>query len=58
MPVPYNVVRVELEEQKGLLILGNLIDCHPDEISIDIPVEVTFEDVSPETTMFYFRKAM
>jgi len=57
MLVPYNVVRVELEEQKGLLILGNLIDCHPDEISIDIPVEVTFEDVSPETTMFYFRKA-
>ena len=58
MPVPYNVVRVELEEQKGLLILGNLIDCHPDEISIDMPVKATFEDVSPEITMYYFERAL
>jgi len=58
MPVPYNVVRVELEEQKGLLILGNLIDCQPDEISIDMPVKAAFEDVSPEITMYYFERAL
>lgn len=57
MPVPYNVVRVELEEQKGLLILGNLIDCQPEEIHIDMPVEVIFEDIGPQMTMFYFKKA-
>jgi len=57
MPAPYNVVRVELEEQDGLLILGNVIGCHPDEISIDMPVKVTFEDVTPEITMYYFEKA-
>lgn len=56
MPVPYNVVRIELEEQRGLLILSNLIDCQPDEISVDMPVKVTFEDVSPEITMYYFEK--
>jgi len=58
MPVPYNVVRVELEEQERLLILGNLIDCQPDEISVDMPVKVTFEDVSPEITMYYFEKTV
>lgn len=57
MPVPYNVVRVELEEQKGLLILSNLIDCPPEDVSIDMPVEVTFEDVSADVTIFYFRMA-
>lgn len=57
MSVPYNVVRIELEEQKGLLMLGNLIGCHLDEISIDMPVKITFEDVSPEITMYYFEKA-
>jgi len=51
------VVRVELEEQRGLLILGNLIDCQPEEIHIDMPVEVIFEDIGPQMTMFYFRKA-
>jgi len=58
MPVPYNVVRVELEEQERLLILGNLIDCQPNEISVDMRVRVTFEDVSPEITMYYFEKTV
>lgn len=57
MPVPYNVVRVELEEQKGLLMYSNLIDCPAGDISVDMPVRVVFEDVAPEFTMFYFRKS-
>lgn len=56
LPVPYNVVRVEIEEQKGLLILGNVIDCPPEEIVIDMRVKVTFEDVDPKCTMYYFEK--
>ena len=57
MPVPYNVARIELEEQKGLMMYANIIDCPTEEISVDMPVEVTFEDVSPDLTMFYFKKA-
>ena len=56
-PVPYNIVRVELVEQKRLLMLGNLINCPPENIYIDMPVEITFEDVNSETTMFYFTPA-
>ena len=57
MPVPYNVARVALEEQKGLLIYTNIIDCPAEDISVDMPVEVVFEDVSPDFTLFYFKKA-
>jgi uncharacterized OB-fold protein len=57
MPVPYNVARVALEEQKGLLIYTNIIDCPAEDISVDMPVEVVFEDVSPDFTFFYFKKA-
>ena len=56
-PVPYNVVRVALEEQEGLLLLGNLVDCKPEEIAVGMPVQATFEEISPETTLYYFRKA-
>lgn len=55
-PLPYNLVRVELEEQKGLLMLGNLINLAPEEIHIDMPVEIVFEDVSKTATMYYFEK--
>lgn len=49
--VPYVVAVVELEEQEGLLIPGNLIDCHPSAIRAGMPVEVVFEDVTPEVTL-------
>ena len=55
-PLPYNLVRVELDEQKGLLMLGNIINCNPEEIYIDMPVEIVFEDVSKTSTMYYFEK--
>ncbi len=57
LPTPYNIVRVELREQKGLLVLGNLIDCDPEDIRIDMPLEVTFEDVGRGVTMYYFKKS-
>jgi len=56
MPVPYNIVRVELQEQQGLCLLGNLIDCPPETIEIGMPVTVVFEDVEPYITMYYFRR--
>ncbi len=55
-PVPYNMIRAELEEQKGLLVIGNLVDCTPEEIYIDMPVKITFEDVSSQMTLFNFKK--
>jgi len=41
--VPYVVVEVELEEQTGLRMLSNLVDCDIDAIAFDQDVLVTFE---------------
>lgn len=40
--VPYIVVVVELEEQAGLTMVSNLIDCDAEAIHFDHPVEVVF----------------
>ncbi|MFN3725953.1 MAG: Zn-ribbon domain-containing OB-fold protein [Allosphingosinicella sp.] len=48
LAVPYIVAIVDLVEQDGLRFLTNIVDCAPDEVSIEDPVEVTFlnfEDV-------------
>ena len=54
---PFPVVLVELEEQKDVRIVSNLVDCPLDEIEIGMPVEAVFEDVTPETTLPLFRPA-
>ena len=40
--VPYNICLIELEEQEGLRILSNVLNIPPEDIYIDMPVEVTF----------------
>jgi len=55
--IPYAIVVVELEEQKGLRVPSNLVDCPLDRIRIDLPVEVVFEDVTEEITLPKFRPA-
>ena len=42
---PYVIAIVEVEEQPGLRITTNLVDCDPDAIEIGMPVEVRFEAV-------------
>lgn len=41
--VPYVVVEVELDEQPGLRMLSNLVDCAPSAITFGAPVRVGFE---------------
>ncbi|HJQ82716.1 MAG TPA: Zn-ribbon domain-containing OB-fold protein [Candidatus Binatia bacterium] len=53
--VPYAVVVVELEE--GARLVSNLVDCAPDAITAGMPVEVVFEDVTPDVTLPKFRPA-
>lgn len=40
---PYVMAEVELEEQQGLLIMTNIIGCAPEEVHVDMPVCVFFE---------------
>ncbi|SEH88949.1 hypothetical protein SAMN04489835_5320 [Mycolicibacterium rutilum] len=43
VPVPYVVAIVELEEQVGLRLAANIVDCEPDSVHIGLPVQVRFE---------------
>jgi uncharacterized OB-fold protein len=52
--VPYAVVVVELDE--GPRVLSNVVGCPSGEVAIDMPVEVTFEDVAPDVTLPKFRR--
>jgi uncharacterized OB-fold protein len=54
-PPPYAVAEVELEEQPGLTITTNIVECDVDNVRIGLPVEVTFEDRSPDVTIPQFR---
>ena len=40
--VPYNLCMIELEEQEGLRICSNVLHVAPEDIHIDMQVQVTF----------------
>jgi hypothetical protein len=42
MPAPYVVALVELDE--GPRLISNVVGCEPEEVAIDMPVEVRFEE--------------
>jgi len=52
--VPYSVVLVELDE--GVRIISNMADCTPEEIYIGMLVEVVFEDIAEDLTLFKFKR--
>ena len=51
--VPYAVVTVELDE--GARLLSNVVGCPPGDLRVGMPLEVVFEDVTPEVTLPKFR---
>jgi len=51
--IPYDVASVELEE--GPRIMSNIIGCELDDIKVDMPVEVYFEDIADEFTLPKFK---
>ena len=51
--VPYNIAIVELEE--GVRLTSNIVDCANEDIKVDMPVEVVFDDVTPEITLPKFK---
>lgn len=53
--VPYNVAIVELEE--GVRFINNIVGVPNESIEIGMPVEVTFEDVTPDITIPRFKPA-
>jgi hypothetical protein len=42
--VPYVIAIVELEEQPGLRLMTNIVDCPLEEVAVDMAVTVGFRD--------------
>ncbi len=53
--LPYAVVQVELEE--GPRLISNLVGIKNEEVRTGMPVEVVFDDVTPEISIPRFRRA-
>ncbi|MBI2863092.1 MAG: Zn-ribbon domain-containing OB-fold protein [Chloroflexi bacterium] len=53
--VPYNIAVVELDE--GLRVTTNVVGCSNSELRADMPLEVTFEDLSEKVTIPKFKPA-
>ncbi len=51
--VPYTLALVELEE--GVRLLSNIIGIPPEDVRVDMPVEVVFDDISPAISLPRFR---
>lgn len=46
---PYVLAYVELDE--GPRMMTNIVDCDPDEVRVDLPVEVRFDDTGEGTAL-------
>jgi hypothetical protein len=55
MMCPYSIVLVDIEE--GVRLVTNVVDMKPEDIYIGMPVEVVFEDIGPDLTLFKFKKS-
>jgi hypothetical protein len=51
--VPYVLAIVELEE--GPRLTTNIVGCDPSDVRVDMPVDVVFDDVTPEVTLVKFQ---
>jgi len=50
---PYVVAIIETEE--GIRYTTNIIDCKPEDVYVDMPVEVVYEDVNDKITLPKFK---
>ena len=55
--LPYVLAVVELEEEAGVRLTTNIVDCTEDRLHIDLPVVVDFREVAPGFTLPMFRPA-
>ena len=52
---PYAYAVVQLDE--GVRMLSNVVDCEVDDLSVDMPLQVTFDDITDEWTLVKFKPA-
>jgi len=52
---PFNVAVVALDDAPGVRLVSNVVDAAPETLRVGLPLEVVFEDVTPEVTLARFR---
>jgi uncharacterized OB-fold protein len=53
-PVPYAIGLVELEEQPGLRLTTNIVNCPLERLTIGMPLQVVFEQLTEEIALPLF----
>jgi uncharacterized OB-fold protein len=53
---PYSVVLVQLDDHPDLRLVGQVTDIANDQLAAGLPVEVVFDDVTPEVTLPKWRR--
>ena len=53
--VPYNVAQVQLDEDPNLILVTNLVGLRNEDIRIDMPVQVVFEEHEPGVKLPKFK---
>ena len=51
--LPYTIAYVDLEE--GVRMMTRIVDCNPEDIHIDMEVEVVFHKLNDDFYLPYFR---
>ena len=51
--VPYVVALIELEE--GVRMMSNVVEIEPDDVRVDMPVEVVFDEITSAISLPKFR---
>jgi hypothetical protein len=55
--LPYILAVVELDEQKNLKLVSNIVECNEDDVTIGMPLQVTFVPVAADVVLPMFRPA-
>ncbi len=53
--LPFLIAVIALEDSGGLRMISNLVSVSPDDVSIGMPVELVWEDMSDDLAMPRFR---
>jgi len=53
--IPFVVAEIDLEE--GVRLYSSLVNIKPEEVQVDMPVEVVFEECTPEISLPKFKPA-
>jgi uncharacterized OB-fold protein len=55
--LPYVIATVELEEQPGLMMCSQIVECREEDLIAGMRLTVLFEEVAPDLTLPFFRPA-